>query len=78
MSVFSTKYVGKTIQRLVERINGHRKKFYDCLEGNIKDKNTDEDDYVLGRHLVLCHGLRVRDSFYENYKFTILEHCSPI
>ena len=59
--VCSKKYVGKTIQRLVERINGHRAKFYYCLKGNVKDKNNSEYDYVLGRHLVLCHGLRVRD-----------------
>ena len=73
----SKKYVGKTVQRLVERINGHRNKFYECLRGTMNNKNSCEDDYVLGRHLLLCHSLSSNASFDEHYIFTILEHCSP-
>ena len=70
-------YVGKTVQILGDRINGHRNKFYDCLRGVMTDKNGCADDYILGRHLFLCHNLDTNGAFNENYRFTILEHCSP-
>ena len=70
-------YVGKTVQILGDRINGHRNKFYDCLRGVMTDKNGCADDYILGRHLFLCHNLDTKGAFNENYRFTILEHCSP-
>ena len=70
-------YVGKTVQILGDRINGHRNKFYDCLRGITEDKDSDDDEYVLGRHLVLCHNLQSVGAFNENYRFTVLEHCSP-
>ena len=66
----------KTIQRLVESINGHRTKFYKCLRGVSPDRTECDDEFVLGRHLLLCHGLRDKRCFNENLIFTILEHCS--
>ena len=71
------RYVGKTVQILGDRINGHRSKFYSCLRGIMEDKNGDDDEFILGRHLVLCHNLQTDGAFNENYRFTILEHCSP-
>ena len=47
-------YVGKTVQPLNKRVNGHRGKFYECLKfkGDRLDLETD-DDYALGLHLFL-------------------------
>ena len=71
-------YVGKTVQILGDRINGHRSKFYSCLRGVMEDKNGgDDDEFILGRHLLLYHNLQTSGAFNENYQFTILEHCSP-
>ena len=70
-------YVGKTVQILGDRINGHRNKFYDCLRGVMSDKDGCADDYILGRHLLLHHNLDSTKAFNANYVFTILEHCSP-
>ena len=70
-------YVGKTVQILGDRINGHRNKFYDCLRGIMSDQDGCSDDFILGRHLLLYHNLNFRGAFNENYSFTILEHCSP-
>ena len=39
----------KTIQRLVERINGHRTKFYECLRGVSPERTECDDEFVLGR-----------------------------
>ena len=55
----SKTYVGKTITQLNERINGHRKKYYDCLayKGDRRDLEDDEF-HILGLHLFFEHGLR--------------------
>ena len=71
-------YVGKTVQLLVKRINGHRSKFYSCFRGEYCDTASgDDDEYLLGLHLLLCHNLEYKGAFDGSYKFTILEHCSP-
>ena len=71
-------YVGKTVQCLVSRINGHRNKFYSCLRGSVSEQIIhSDDDYALGLHLVSSHGLQHSKAFNESYTFTILEHCSP-
>ena len=71
-------YIGKSTQRLNERINGHRSKFYDCLyyEGDRRD--IDDDDHLLGLHLYFQHGIRGRRGFNDTYQFTILENCNPM
>ena len=71
-------YVGKTIQPLSNRVNGHRGKYYKCLgfEGDRLDLDADED-YALGLHLSLQHGLRDQEGFNDGYEFTILKHCNP-
>ena len=72
------KYVGKTITQLNERINGHRKKYYDCLmyQGDRRDLE-DDDRHLLGLHLFFEHGLREKGGFNASFKFTVLENCSP-
>ena len=74
----SKNYVGKTIQPLNSRINGHRQKFGDCLayEGDRIDL-AEDDDHALGLHLFLQHGQRIREEFNDSYKFTVLERCNP-
>ena len=71
-------YVGKTVQCLVDRINGHRQKFYACLRDGINYEIMSKDeDYAWGLHLLSCHHLEYKGAFNESLKFTILEHCSP-
>ena len=68
-------YVRKTVQILGDRIKGHRNKLFTRVPS---DQYGCADDYILGRHLFLCHNLNTREGgFNENYRFTILEHCSP-
>ena len=71
-------YVGKTTQPLNNRVNGHRGKYYECLgfNGDRLDLDAD-DDYALGLHLYLQHGLRDREGFNDGYEFTVLERCNP-
>ena len=71
-------YVGKTVQPLNNRINGHRSKYYDCLryEGDRANLN-DDDDHLLGLHLYFEHGLRDGGGFNDTYAFTLLERCNP-
>ena len=40
--------------------------------------NGEANEYVLGRHLLPCHGLRSNTSFDDYYVFSIIEHCSPL
>ena len=71
-------YVGKTIQPLNSRVNGHRGKFYDCLNFNGDRLDLDvDDDYALGLHLYMQHGSREGKEFNEGYEFTVLERCNP-
>ena len=71
-------YVGKTIQPLNSRVNGHRGKYYDCLNFNGDRLDLDvDDDYALGLHLYMQHGSREREEFNEGYAFTVLERCNP-
>ena len=70
-------YVGKTIQPLNTRINGHRNKFYDLLRYNGDKLDLDDDDYALGMHLYFHHGLRDRGGFNGGFSLTALECCNP-
>ena len=71
-------YVGKTIQPLNGRINGHRGNFYDCLryEGDRRDFE-DDDDHALGLHLFFQHRIRDTEGFNGGFSFTVLELCNP-
>ena len=70
-------YVGKTIQPLNTRINGHRNKFYDCLWSKGDRLELDDDDYTLGLHLYFKYGLGDKKGFNGGFSFTALEHCNP-
>ena len=70
-------YVGKSTQRLNNRISGHRGKFFECSTYEGDRIELDDDDHLLGLHLYFQHGVRVQSGFDESYKFTILENCSP-
>ena len=71
-------YAGKTVQKLHERVNGHRNKYYDCLNYKGDRRDLDEEDHILGLHLFFHHNQRDRMSFNKNFKFTILERCNPL
>ena len=68
-------YVGKTTQLLNGRISGHRAKFYECL--NYDMDQIDDEDHLLGLHLLRKHHLLDKNAFMESYMFTILESCNP-
>ena len=70
-------YVGKSTQRLNNRISGHRSKFYECLSYNGDRNDLDDDDHLLGLHLYFQHGYRDKSGFNDSYIFTVLENCGP-
>ena len=70
-------YVGKTVTELRTRINGHRTKFYDCLNYRGDRFDLDDEDHLLGLHLYFKHNIRDRKGFNASYRFTILENCNP-
>ena len=51
-------YTGRSVQPLHERINGHRSKYYEILEGRASD--VTDDEHSLGIHLV-DHGFNCKD-----------------
>ena len=68
-------YIGRTVNNLHIRMDGHRSKFYDILNGKVVDITTDECS--LGVHLV-DHGFRDHGDFNSNYSIIcIVENCSP-
>ena len=77
----SKPYVGKSTQKENRRVNGHR----DSLKHYIANPNVintdsdllEKDRYTLAIHLDVVHGIRTVTGLDDNYKFTILEKCSP-
>ena len=67
-------YTGRSIQPLHERLNGHRSKYYEIIEGRASD--VTDDEHSLGIHLV-DHGFNSRDDFNNVFKVCILDNCSP-
>ena len=57
-----------------KRMDGHRSKFYEIIDGRAVDITSDE--YSLGVHLI-DHGLGKHTDFNENFNTFILENCSP-
>ena len=74
-------YVGKTTQMICGRICLHKSAYnrYRKLKGNVAGLNVEEmdDTFALSIHLYNEHGLDTNEAFKDNYKFAILEHCSP-
>ena len=73
-SICKKNYVGRTVNCLHKRMDGHRSKFYEIIDGRAVDITSDE--YSLGVHLV-DHGLGTHTDFNDTYKTFILENCSP-
>ena len=67
-------YIGRTVNKLHIRLDGHRSKFYEIANGNTVDVTKDE--YCLGLHLA-DHGLTDHGDFNETFKVFIVENCSP-
>ena len=78
-------YVGKTVNTLRERVNGHRSVYYDVIKhdksvyttsnNNLNDDIS--DDQILGIHLFVHHSKFDRGDFNSSYKFDILKTCPP-
>ena len=73
-SICKKSCVGRTVNSLHKRLDGHRSKFYEIIDGRAVDITSDE--YSLGVHLI-DHGLGKHTDFNENLKTFILENCSP-
>ena len=71
-------YVGRTVQPLHKRVNGHRQGFSTVVEKGLDyvNHNDTEDIFTLGVHLHSVHG--VTSEFNNYYKFHVLEHVSPL
>ena len=70
-------YVGKTVDALHERANGHRSKFYGAMKYSADNVDFSDDEQILGIHLVHHHGLKRRRDFNENYRLFILGYSNP-
>ena len=72
-------YVGRTVQKMHKRCNGHRAAYYYVLEHGIplNISKDSEDLYSLGLHLYFEHGCKNKEDFNNAFTLHILEHCSP-
>ena len=69
-------YIGRTVSPLHIRMNGHRSKFYEIIEGTNSILDLTKDEHSLGIHLV-DHGFSTRGDFGSVYKVSIIENTSP-
>ena len=71
-------YVGRTVQPLHKRVNGHRQGFANVVSKgpNCVESLDTDDSYSLGVHLYNEHGLT--SEFNKHYTFHVLEHVSPL
>ena len=71
-------YVGRTVQPLHKRVNGHRQGFANVVKKGLDcvDALDTDDTYSLGIHLYNEHGLT--SEFNKHYTFHVLEHVSPL
>ena len=70
-------YVGKTIDPLHERVNGHSSKFYYVLRHSGVIVEDCDDEQIVGAHLVHAHNLKNKDDFNSSYRIFILAHVNP-
>lgn len=74
-------YVGRTVEEIHKRVCGHRRKYKEILkraeERTLEEVDTSSDQYMLGLHLYLEHGLSDPDAFDKHMKFGILDVVSP-
>ena len=74
-------YVGKTVDSLRNRMNGHRSKFYDVLRQSATGRVTMgvvDDEQIVGAHLVHDHQLKSQKDFNKSYKVFILAYSDPL
>ena len=71
------KYVGKSVQELGKRFNGHRYCFYKIVRNVDIEFEEDLDDYSLGLHLYYEHGQHMASDFDKSFTVYIVENCSP-
>ena len=71
-------YVGRTVQTLHKRVNGHRQSFATVVNKGLNYVNSpDTDDtFCLGIHLFNEHG--ITSGFNDYFRFHVLEHVSPL
>ena len=70
-------YVGKTVQPLHKRVNGHRDSFSNVLSDNSSPDFVVFDGNILGYHLFNVHNLNDHSDFDRSYKFDILSNATP-
>ena len=69
-------YVGRTVQPLNKRVNGHLQSFQKVVAKGLMHQKLGENDdtYSLGIHLLQEHG--VTSNFNGHFTFHILDHVS--
>ena len=70
-------YVGKTVQPLNERVNGHRSAFYKLLSPKLSGQIEIDDSNILGYHIFNSHDKVLRTDFDKIYRFDIIAITSP-
>ena len=73
-------YVGKTVDTLRSRANGHRSKFYGVLKSSRAGKSNQvfDDEQIVGAHLVHDHDLKDKKAFNRSYRLFVLAYCNPV
>ena len=71
-------YVGRTVQPLHKRVNGHRQGLNNvvCKGLNFVNSPDSDDIFCLGMHLFHEHG--ITSNFNDHFTFHVLEHVSPL
>ena len=74
-------YTGRTVGELHNRINGHRSSYKEVLKkaetNTLEEIDATSDEYALGLHLYLDHGLTDPNAFDSHVKFGILDVVTP-
>ena len=73
-SICKKNYIGRSVNSLHKRMDGHRAKFYEIIDGRSVDITSDE--YSLGL-LLVDHDLVMHNDFNDTFRTFILENCSP-
>jgi hypothetical protein len=71
-------YVGRTVQPLHKRVNGHQQGLNNvvCKDLNVVNSPDSDDIFCLGMHLFHVHG--ITSKFNDHFTFHVLEHESPL
>ena len=71
-------YVGRTVQPLCKRVNGHRQSFSNVISKgpNYVNSSDTDDSLCLAMHLFNEHG--ISSNFNDHFTFHVLEHVSPL